>query len=276
MDRTSSGRVEMLPAERHALILELLRERNAASIQLLADRLGASISTVRRDLDVLTEQGYLERTHGGAVSRRAPAARFEPASSIATATARAQKEAIGRLAAERVSAGQSVIFDSSSTVAAAALELARRGTAFTAVTNGLQCAAVLHDAPAIHTLVVGGAVRPGTRTLVGEIGRSFLSQIRADIALVGVHAISGAVLSETSVEVAAMKRLMIEASSRVIVLADSSKFGAPSFCEICRAGRIDELISDDGATEEQLSELRGAGVECTLASVAAEPAVEKR
>lgn len=267
MEKSPSGRVEMLPAQRQARILETLKQREVASIQELSDALGASSSTVRRDLDALTEQGYINRTHGGAVARRPPTARFEPASSIAAQTARSQKTAIARLAARQVVSGQSVIFDSSSTVAAAAAEIARSGMSLTAVTNGLQCAAELVGTASIHTLVVGGAVRPGTMTLVGELGRSVLSQMRADIAFIGVHAISGTTFTETSIEVAAMKRLMIDAARRVVVLADSGKFGDPSFCEICGADRVDELITDEGAVEDQLRELRAAGVTCTLAEV---------
>ncbi len=63
----SPKRVEMIPARRRALILERVRQNGAASIGELADEIGASQSTVRRDLEQLTEGGYLERTHGGAL-----------------------------------------------------------------------------------------------------------------------------------------------------------------------------------------------------------------
>ena len=265
MARHMTARVEMLPAQRRALILETLRDQSAASIQTLADSLGASASTVRRDLEYLTEQGYIDRTHGGAVIRRSPTARFEPEASIAAETFRPQKEAIAALAAQRVAAGQSVLFDAGSTVRAAVRRIAERGVALTAVTNDLRGALELIGAPHIHTIVVGGALRPGTATLTGEPGHHFLAEVHADIAFVGVHTISGTIFTETSLEVAAMKRLMIAAARRVIVLADSSKFGPPSFCEICGVDRVDEIITDAGATEAQLRELAAAGVTCTVA-----------
>jgi DeoR family transcriptional regulator of aga operon len=260
-----AARVDMMPAQRHALILETLREQGAASIQSLADRLGASASTVRRDLDYLTEEGYLERTHGGAVMTRPPMARFEPEASIAAETSRVQKERIAAVAAQRVAPEQSVLFDASTTVQAAARRIVERGIALTAVTNDLRCAAALMAAPAIHTIVTGGAVRPGAATLTGEPGYSFLGGIRADVAFIGVHTVSGAVFTETSLEVAAMKRLMIEAARRVIVLADATKFCPPSFCRICAVGAVDEIITDAAPDEAQLAELRSAGVACTVA-----------
>ena len=59
--RRYSGR-DLIPAQRRALILDLIRDGKGASIARLAQRLAASQSTVRRDLDYLTEQGYIERT----------------------------------------------------------------------------------------------------------------------------------------------------------------------------------------------------------------------
>ena len=64
---TSSKRVEIIPAKRRAMILERLRRDGAASILELSKEIGASASTIRRDLEQLTEGGYLERTHGGAL-----------------------------------------------------------------------------------------------------------------------------------------------------------------------------------------------------------------
>lgn len=264
MSRHQSARVEMLPAQRHALILETLRDQGAASIQTLSERLSASASTVRRDLEYLTEQGYLERTHGGAVIRRTPDARFEPEPSIAAETARAQKEAIAAEAAERVVEGQSVLFDASSTVHAAARRIVERGIPLTAVTNDLRCATILMASDRIHTIVTGGAVRPGTATLVGEPGRGFLGQIQADVAFIGVHTISPPVFTETSMEVAATKRRMIASARHTIVLADSSKFGSRSFCEICPIDSVDEIITDDALSDEGLAELTVVTTRCTV------------
>ncbi|MEM8856478.1 MAG: DeoR/GlpR transcriptional regulator, partial [Pseudomonadota bacterium] len=108
-------------------------------------------------------------------------------------------------------------------------------------------------------------VLAGTTTLVGEPAHGFPSRIHADIAFIGVHTISGNVLTETSLEVARMKQLMIAAANRVIVLADSTKFTSPAFVEICRINEVSEIITDAGASPQRLNELRSAGVECTVA-----------
>lgn len=265
------GRVEMIPAKRRALILECLRREGAAGIQQLADAIGASASTIRRDLEYLVQQGALERTHGGALLQRAERATFEPDAALAAQLRRREKEAIAAAVAEGLQPGQSVIFDASTTVLAVARAVIARRLPLTAVTNSLAIAQQLAGAPEVHLVVPGGTVRPGTSTLVGRPGEDFLRGIHADIALIGTHAITGTTLTETSLEVAAMKQAMIAAARHVLVLADSSKFTAPSFCTICDLSDVQEIVTDDGVSPAVLAGLAGAGVAVRVVPVPGHP-----
>lgn len=269
-ERPHSARVDILPAQRRALILERLRIQNAASIQDLAAALGASSSTVRRDLDYLTERGYIERTHGGALIQSAPMTRFEPEASIAAETARAQKSAIAQIAAQRLSRGQSVLFDASSTVREAARVICALDLSLTAVTNDIACALLLSNTTSIHTIVTGGAIRPGSTTLLGSPGQDFLGGIHVDVAFIGVHTVSGNTFTETSLEVAAMKKRMIGAARKAIVLADSRKFGGQSFCEICAVGDVAEIITDDELPESVRREYDAMDITLTIAATSEE------
>lgn len=114
-------------------------------------------------------------------------------------------------------------------------------------------------------IVTGETVCGGTSTSTGEPAHGFLSGIHADIAFIGVHTISDAVFTQTSLDVAGMRQLMIRAAERVIVLADASKFGRPSFCEICRVSDVAAVITDAGATGEHIEAVRTAGALCSIA-----------
>lgn len=265
MSGAEIGRGELLPAQRHAWILEHLRKHKVASIQEITISLGVSESTVRRDLAFLVEHAYLERTHGGAIIRHQPEARFEPDRGIAAEMARAEKQAIGALAAQRVSSGQSIILDASSTVSAAAEHIRERCLDLTVVTNDLVCATQMDQSEGGAVILTGGSLWRGTATLIGEPAQTFLSGIHVDVAFIGVHTISDGVFTETSLEVAGMKQRMIRAATRVIVLADASKFGPPSFCEICPISEVAEVITDAGATDEQVESVRAIGTLCTIA-----------
>jgi len=103
-------------------------------------------------------------------------------------------------------------------------------------------------------------VRPGSLTLVGRPGEDFFRTIHADLTLLGTHALTDGLLTETSLEVAAMKRAMIAAARKTLVLADSSKFSAPSFSTICTVSEVDEVVTDEGIDSAQLANLRSLDV----------------
>lgn len=88
--------------------------------------------------------------------------------------------------------------------------------------------------------------------------------MHADVALIGVHAISGRLLTETTLETAAMKRAMIAAARRVVVLADATKFQPAAFCTICDVTAVQELITDRDADPVAVAALRELGVAVTL------------
>ncbi len=264
MTDRGSLKTDHLPARRRALILEQVRQRGAAAIPDLADAVGVSMSTIRRDLDVMTEQGMLERTHGGALIRQVPAATFEPENAVAAQSALAQKAAIGREAASRVIPGASVVVDAGSTVLEAVRALVARDIPLTIVTNSLAAAHLCSGRPAIRTIVVGGTLRPGSTVLSGEPGTRFLARLHADLCLLGAHAVSGRLVTETSVEGADIKRAMQAAARRTILLVDSSKFRHPAFCEVCDVEELSEVITDDGIDLAALAQLRDAGATVTV------------
>lgn len=250
--------------QRQALILDHVRQHGAASIHDLAAVIGTSVSTIRRDLDRLEQRRALVRAHGGAVMPAEPSATFEPAPEFAAQLARAEKRLIGAAAAEMLEPGESVIFDSGSTVRWAAQAVVARAIPLTAVTNDLGIAQVLAQSETIRVIVSGGTVRYGSLSLTGNPGRDFLADLHADTLLLGTHTISSAAITDTSVEIAAMKRTMIRAARRVILLTDSTKFRLPAFCTICGLGEIDVLVTDDRADAGELDAARTQGVTVSL------------
>ena len=264
----TARRPEMIPAQRRAIVLDHIRARGAASVGELSDAIGISISTIRRDLEHLEERGYLERTHGGALIQKPAQSTFEPEAAITAQFARLEKTAIGVAAAATLRSGESVIFDSSSTVMAAAQACVERDLTLTAVTNDLGIGQTLAGAATIRVVVLGGTVRAGSLTMVGEPGQDFLRNLSADVAFIGTHAITGSNLTETSLEAAAMKRAMIGAARRVVLLADASKFQPAAFCRICDLSDIHDVITDDRADAGDLARLRDGGLNVTAVPVA--------
>jgi DeoR family transcriptional regulator of aga operon len=256
------GPLHKIPVQRQTELLAILRSRGVASVSELAAELGASESTVRRDLDELSAGGEVRRTHGGAVL--AGRTTFEPLFADRSRQNPEEKARIGACAAGLLESGQSVIFDSSSTVMSAARAVVERPVRLTCVTNDVSLAAALAAGEGIEVVVTGGEVREGSFTLLGPVTREFLSRLHVDVALLGIHAVTGGVLSEAGLAAAEAKRAMIRAARRVVLLADHSKFGPPAFFDVAGAGAVDDLISDGNTPEETLEAFREAGVEVHL------------
>ena len=259
----------LLPAQRRQKIIDFLHRHGAATLQQLASGLRVSLSTLRRDLDALADEGLVDRTHGGALLRHQQYSTFEPEFAAALELSPQEKSLIGMAAAESLVAGQCVIFDSGSTVQEAARAVAARNIEILAVTNDIQIAQILGASPALRVHVFGGQLRPGSNTLVGDEVLAGARSIRADVLLFGAHAVTDGVVSETSSEVAAVKRALMQSATSCRLLVDSSKFRPRVFMSVCEVTELAEVITDDGAPQEEIERIHGAGVKLTVARRAA-------
>ena len=52
--------------ERYQEIIEILKENPIVTVADFAERLSVSMETIRKDLNILSEQGKIVRVHGGA------------------------------------------------------------------------------------------------------------------------------------------------------------------------------------------------------------------
>ena len=258
--------VSLLPAQRRQHIIEFLRRHGAVTLTQLEQALDVSVSTLRRDLDALAADGVIDRTHGGALLRQQGYSAFEPDAKAASELSPREKQAIGQAAAAQLQPQQSVIFDSGSTVLEAARAAAARGLPLIAVTNDLAVAQVLGAAPHIQVHVLGGQLRPGSATLVGDALIASAATLHADVLLCGAHALTDGLITETSPEVAAAKRALLRAARTRRLLVDASKFRPRTFMQVATLDEIDELICDDGLAVEEADRLRAMGKRLTLVS----------
>ncbi|WP_018606291.1 DeoR/GlpR family DNA-binding transcription regulator [Uliginosibacterium gangwonense] len=255
----------LLPVQRRQHILEFLQRHGAATLQQLAYALGVSVSTLRRDLDALAEERVLDRTHGGAILRHPQYSTFEPDAHAAAELSMREKRAIAHAAAAMIKPNQSVIFDSGSTTLEAARAVLARNIPLVCVTNDVEIAKVLGSSSLMQVHVLGGRMRCNTNTLLGDAVIQASRALRADVLLMGVHAVTEDVLSETSPELASVKQALIQAANRRCLLVDSSKFRPRAFASVCTLADIDEVFTDDGISHEDLERLRAASPRLTLA-----------
>ncbi len=259
-------KIDLIPARRRSMILERIRQQTSVSVHELAQNVGVSLSTARRDLDELSRLGFIERSHGGAVLPLALGTASELDLRISAHFAHEEKKAIGRVAAELLRDRQTVLFDSGSTVMEIARRVVEKGLRLTAVTNDVKMAGLFARSAAIQLVVLGGTMRPGSPTLVGEPGLSFLKSLHVDVSFIGIHAVKGTRLCETTIDLAVLKRGMLDAAEYGVLVADAGKFGATAFCDVCDVSKLNEIVTDSRLAAPKRKELEELGIKLRIAS----------
>ncbi|SEF36428.1 DNA-binding transcriptional regulator of sugar metabolism, DeoR/GlpR family [Amycolatopsis pretoriensis] len=244
----------MLPQRRHELILRALRAEGPAPVGVLAERLGVSQATVRRDLVLLGREGRLTRVYGGAM-----AAGDEPFARVAAERAD-EKDAVARRAADLVADGDTVLLDIGTTAHRLARHL--RDRALTVITSSLAVYEELKDADDVQLVLLGGVVRRSYHSMVGFLTEDALRQVRAGTVFLGTSGVrgDGHVMDSTVVEVP-VKRAMVAAADRVVLLADAGKFPGTGLAKVCGPDALDVVVTTPGADEPTCATLREAGVE---------------
>ncbi len=254
----------LLAEERRRKILDLIEQNGQITITDLVKRFSVSAVTARGDLDWLSRSGAVVRSHGGAV-RRQEATEDYPIRLKATLHC-AEKIRIGKAAAELVRSGETVVLDSGTTTAEVARHLkTRKLQSVTVITNGLNIAMELTDAPGISLIMIGGILRPVAYSLVGPQAETMLRELHADrlfLAVDGIDAEQGP--STPDILEAQLNGLMMNAAREVTIVADSSKLGRRSVSRIGPIDRVHRLISDERAPREFCDLLRSKGIEVIL------------
>jgi DeoR/GlpR family transcriptional regulator of sugar metabolism len=250
----------VLPKQRQDQIVRALRADGAGGVKVLAGKLGVSEATIRRDLEQLHAEGRLTRVYGGAL---AVDGGDEPFADVNAVHAE-EKDRIARRAAELVADGESVLLDIGTTALRVAQHL--HGRSLTVVTSNLAVLEELQNDEQIELIVLGGFVRRSYRSLVGYLTEESLRQIHVDWLFLGTSGIrpDGQVMDSTMIEVP-VKRAMIKAADRVVLLADRTKFPGHGVARVCEPGELSMVVTEPGADEPTRAQLTEAGVEVVLA-----------
>ena len=255
-----------LPAAvRRERIVAIVEQQGFAKVAELSDRFGTSEVTTRADLDALAESRAVQRIHGGAIANSAPELPFE----ATTLEAADEKRAIGTAAAAMVESGRAIVLDvGTTTTAIAAALLARTELSdVVVITNALNIAILLERAiPRFEVIVTGGTLRPLQHSLVDPLAGAVLQHIHADLAFIGCSGVDAkAGITNVNLPEADVKRRMIAAASRTIVVADASKLGIAQHSRVAALADVDTLITSADGDPAAIARLTEAGLRIVIA-----------
>ncbi|NSX04861.1 DeoR/GlpR family DNA-binding transcription regulator [Cupriavidus gilardii] len=248
---------------RQTALLEEVRSQGFASIEELARKFGVTLQTVRRDVNLLAENGMLARFHGGV--------RMDGSTTENIAYRQRQllnaegKARIARAVAAAVPQGCSLIMNIGTTVEEIARALMHhRG--LRVITNNLHVANILADNQDCEVIVAGGVLRSRDRGIIGEATVEFIRQFKVDIGLIGISGIEAdGTLRDFDFREVKVARTIIEHSREVWLAADATKFNRQAMVELAHLSQIDRLFTDEPlrAPFEQI--VADSGVKCVVA-----------
>ncbi|BBH66121.1 DeoR family transcriptional regulator [Actinoplanes sp. OR16] len=236
----------MLAQQRQAAILDRVRATGGVRVSELATEYGVSDMTIRRDLEALADRGLLAKVHGGATTV-SPGSAHEPGFAAKSVRQRGEKTSIAMRAAALVSPGDAIALSAGTTTA----ELAQRLVdvpALTVVTNSIPVADVFYrGGRPDQTVVLTGGTRTPSDALVGPVAVAAIGSLHLDLLFLGVHGMSErAGYTTPNLMEADANRALVEASERLVVLADHTKWGTVGISSIVPLSRADVLITDSG------------------------------
>ena len=250
--------------------MDELERRGAARVSELAAKLDVSEMTVRRDLEALAQDGSVVKVHGGATL---PVARAtdEPGFEAKSGRQRDEKEAIADAAAALVQPGMAIALTAGTTTWAMAARLGGVES-LTVVTNSINVSDVLRREGRLdQTIVLVGGVRTPSDALVGPIALASLRTLHVDMTFMGVHGMAAdAGYTTPNLLEAETNKAFVEAASRLVVVADHSKWGVKGLCSIAPLARAAVVVSDAALPASARSALGELGVEVVAATLASD------
>lgn len=247
----------------------MLGQNRIVEVAHLSEVLGVSAVTIRSDLDALERRRLLRRIRGGAMSIQP--ARFERPAELPSQHFGAEKQRIGALAARMVRDGETIILDAGTTTLAMAAALPEDLRDVVVITSSLDIAIALENHAGVTVMVTGGTIKKTgrnarSRSLISPFAGLLLAQLNADCAYLccaGIDSARG--FTNAHFEEVEVKRAMLHAARRAVMLGDHGKIGHVAGARIATVAEVARLVTDTGAAPTERHALEAAGLEIVLA-----------
>ena len=225
---------------RHRQILELAKQQGFLSTETLARTFDVTTQTIRRDINMLCDEGLMRRFHGGA----------GPASSVENVDYSSRqvlnheaKIRIAKAVVEQIPDNASLFINIGTTTeeVAKALEGHRN---LRIITNNLNVATHLSANPDNEVIVAGGVVR-SDGGVIGESTIDFIRQFKVDYGIIGISGIdSDGTLLDFDYREVRVAQAIIDNSRQVFLVSDHTKFSVTPMVKLGTLAEIDAFFTD--------------------------------
>ncbi len=245
---------------RAQLIINHINTNTYASVANLCETFHVSPATMRRDLKVLESQGYLQRTHGGALKISSNAERAGISYEERSKKANPEKNAIASYAASLIEPNDTVFFDSSTIVYRIAELLSKKAIHATIITNDFLIANIINNSTTLNLIFIGGHTENGYYYTKGTFAENMLKDLyfkKAFITFDNVTLNNG--LSMSCKGFTQFKKLVLNKATKKYALGEHHKFNFDSAHPFCPVSNLNAIITDSGLDEETYLKYSMAG-----------------
>ncbi len=240
----------MLKSQRHEQLMDLCSQRGVISVRQAAKIFGISEMTVRRDFDELASTGAVVREHGGI---RLPEVAQSVPSEIPyfdkLAVRQGEKQSIAQAACALIEPDDTVFLGPGSTCAAIARALPP--VRLRIVTNSIIALNMLQIHPGLEVCCLGGQYRRRSGSFTGPVAEDSLAPLGIDKCFIGTNGVMSGVISCSNLEEGRLQALACDRAASRFLVCDSSKLDQLDFYNFYNLDRIDAVITDAGASDEQ-------------------------
>lgn len=249
--------------KRRKQILSLLAEVPISSTQQLAESTGVSTETMRKDLDALSEEGFITKMHGGvALSTPSQEIPFE----LRAVKNVAEKRRIAKKAVSLIQEKDTILLESCTTNLELIKELLLHPELLKSliiITNSFSIASLLDAGKKCSKLFfLGGWANPKQFSTLGQQTTLLLKDF-----LVSKAFLSGAALSNQMLltgyydDDVSFQKAALSSAQEIILMIDSSKFQETAVLFVASLSQFNYLITDKELSREELSYIESEKVQ---------------
>ncbi|RZL10335.1 MAG: DeoR/GlpR transcriptional regulator, partial [Pedobacter sp.] len=198
-----------------------------------------SEDTIRRDLQELSDENFLYKVHGGALSKS-----YHSSFDDSAVYAKDRKITIAKKAISLIKDGMMILTGGGTTILEVVKHLPENLHA-TFFTISPLVAVELARFPNIEVIVIGGSFLKNSQIVYGGHAINQITEINIDLCLLGTSAIhpeNG--LTDTNWEINQLKKTMLNSSNKVAVVCISEKLNITQRLKVCALENIDYIVTE--------------------------------
>lgn len=236
----------MFALERIKIIKRFLVENSQVEVSKLSETLGVSEVTIRRDLEKLEKEGFLTRTHGGAIRNLEAAVLCREEEPEENEKCRE----ISEIASNMVHDNDVIMFTNGPINRAIASRLGDRQN-LTVLTNDVELALELSEFSNMKVSLLGGDLDSSSKAVYGKLAESNLSKFFVNKVFIEVDGVNRSMgYSVSSTEKASLIQQAISNSNSAIFVFTTDVVDKTAFFHVGEISIADRIVTNNNISDE--------------------------